>query len=154
MKSGDTFVLDMAKETLTVGGKRYKLVPDESEKPKPYEMTAVDWQRVIDEGFPCEFTYGASRAIDYLAERLPVPGVILPYRSRSSGAFDHCQPMRVPGIRQPHFGGGYVGKADDLVWVKTQGGVCSTGVAAEYLWPYQDWAGDIVEYIVLERLDG
>lgn len=116
--------------------------------PKDYVLTDADWQRVIKEGWLCEFetASGTSRSIGTLEEVRAGD-----YCHHAHGYFTKCRPLNRPGVLQPYFGQGMPVKAGTKVLMKQRCGLCSIGKALEQDWNNINCGSDIVAFMVLEQ---
>lgn len=109
--------------------------------------TAEQWQRIIDEGFLCEFTdiegFGGVPLIQTLKE-------IDPFRSESCLTWNFCRPLRIKGVRQPWFGGECPVDSSTLVVVIMASGRNRCARAADFNWNLEKHRPSrIVEFIEL-----
>lgn len=120
-------------------------------KPKPenYVLTDADWQRVMREGWLCEFetASGTSRSIGTLEEIRAGD-----YCHHAHGYFTKCRPLNRPGVLQPYFNQGMPVKAGTKVLVKQRNGLCSIGKALEQDWNNINHGSDIVAFMGLETV--
>lgn len=129
---------------------KQQTTPLSKPKPKPedYVLTDADWQRVIKEGWLCEFetASGTSRSIGTLEEVRAGD-----YCHHAHGYFTKCRPLNRPGVLQPYFGQGCPVPAGTKVLMKQRCGLCSIGKALEQDWNNINCGSDIVAFMVLEQ---
>jgi hypothetical protein len=116
--------------------------------PKDYVLTDADWQRVIKEGWLCEFetASGTSRSIGTLEEIRAGD-----YCHHAHGYFTKCRPLNKPGVLQPYFGQGCPVPAGTKVLTKQRRGSHCIGKALEQGWDIENNSSDIVAFMVLEQ---
>lgn len=127
------------------------LINQKLDKPKPedYVLTDADWQRVIKEGWLCEFetASGTSRSIGTLEEIRAGD-----YCHHAHGYFTKCRPLNRPGVLQPYFGQGMPVKAGTKVLTKQRRGSHCIGKALEQDWDIENNSSDIVAFMILETV--
>ena len=122
---------------------------DPKPKPKNYVLTDADWQRVIEEGYLCEFGtyYGGFPALGCLVKRDDSTGEY--WLAGCKAPWENCRLLNKPGVMQPYFGQGMPVHASTRVMVKFQDGYHGIGKAVDYSWGGGGARG-IVAFMVLE----
>jgi hypothetical protein len=128
--------------------------PPAKPKPEDYVLTDADWQRVITEGWLCEFwdTFEKPQNemhlfIGQLVAK-PANGKFL---RKYSPYYSNCRPLNKPGVLQPYFGQGMPVKAGTKVLVKQRCGLYSIGKALEQDWNNINHRSDIVSFMILDQ---
>lgn len=123
---------------------------DPKPKPKNYVLTDADWQRVIEEGYLCEFGtyYGGFPALGCLVKRDDSTGEY--WLAGCKAPWENCRLLNKPGVMQPYFGQGMPVSASTRVLIKQRNGLCSIGKALEQDWNIMGCSSDIVAFMVLE----
>lgn len=136
--------------------------PDQPAEPKEYVLTDADWQRVIDEGWLCEFGFGAGDTeppyrVCELARRSGV--LFVPHYPNRNGTYYHtCRPLNKPGVMQPYFGQGCPVPKGDVVIVLRRGiplecqAMQVEADPEDRCWTQIGSRGDVVAYMVVPRL--
>lgn len=119
-------------------------------KPEDYVLTDADWQRVIDEGYLCEFG-------DYYGYGDWTPGRLV--RADKSGSaywsqdcsdpWEHCRLLSQPGVMQPYFGQGMPVNGGTKVIAKYRDGRYSLGSAGAIAWNHLGQFRDIMAFMAL-----
>ncbi len=129
-----------------------RTTPAAPPKPKEYQLTDADWQRVIDEKWLCVFTDRYRSDTNRIGE---LESKSKDYYKRRNGAvYENCQPLNKPGVMQPYFGQGCPVPASTKVHVMFRRGNSVLCRASEVTWvnPWNVSQGDIVAYMVVPTL--
>ena len=129
------------------------------DKPKKeYVLTDADWQRVIKEGWLCEFWSSGARTCGVLLEISPHEdcryGGIPPSECNRDYMFwrSHCKPLNKPGVMQPYFGQGMPVDGETMVVVQLRDGMLMHCKAIQLQWQHGQLKSDIMAYMVVPTI--